>query len=407
MAQEFGTVIIGAGIGGGTVVETLRDEGYSATIALVGADPAAPYYRPDLSKKVMLEGSDPAESALRGEEWYPAHDVTTFFGTTVTELDAKNRSITLDDGNSLNYGQAILATGSTPRTLDVPGADLGNIHTLRDAGDAVAIRSQFGQGSKVVIIGGGWVGLEVAAAAKNAGCEVTVVVRSAPPLRSVLGEEIGAYFEDLHRANGISFVSDAEATGFSGSKAVESVQTTVGDLSADLVVVGIGANPSIALAEAAELDTDGGIIVDEHMRSSDPSILAIGDIAEARNTLLNRRLRVEHWDNAVRQAEVAAATITGGEMTTGDKTYDWQPYFYTDQFDLGMEYVGHGTSDDDVVIRGDKSSGEFIVFWTRGGTVIAAMNVNIWDVGDELRALIGKDVSAARLQDESIELTEL
>ncbi|WP_350271291.1 FAD-dependent oxidoreductase [Brevibacterium sp. CBA3109] len=402
MAQEFGTVIIGAGIGGGTAIEALRDGGYTAPIALIGAEPAAPYYRPDLSKKVMLEDSDPAESALRGADWYPAHDVTTFFGTTVTELDAGKRSITLDNGENLAYGQIILATGSTPRTLDVPGADLGNIHTLRDAGDAVAIRSQFGQGNKVVIIGGGWVGLEVAAAAQNAGCDVTVVLRSNPPLKSALGTEIGQYFEQLHRSKGIEFVTDADTTGFSGTKAVESVQTSAGDLPADLVVVGIGADPTIELASSAGVDTDNGVVVDEHMRSSDPSIFAIGDIAAAQNTLLKQRLRVEHWDNAVRQAEVAAATITGG-----DKEYDWQPYFYTDQYDLGMEYVGHGTSDDDVVIRGDKSSGEFIVFWTRGGTVTAAMNVNIWDVGDELRALIGTSVSAARLQDESIDIKEL
>lgn len=402
MAQEFGTVIIGAGIGGGTAVEALRDSGYAGSIALIGSDPAAPYYRPDLSKKVMLEGSDPAESALRGAEWYPAHDVTTFFGTTVTKLDAKNQTVTLDDGESLVYGQVILATGSTPRALDVPGAELGNIHTLRDAGDAVAIRSQLSQGNKVVIIGGGWIGLEVAAAAQNAGCEVTVVLRSTPPLKSALGEEIGRYFEELHRSNGIEFVTEADTTGFSGSKAVESAQTSAGDLPADLVVVGIGVGPTIDLATSAGLDTDNGVLVDEHMRTSDPNIFAIGDIAAAQNTLLKQRLRVEHWDNAVRQAEVAASTITGG-----DKEYDWQPYFYTDQYDLGMEYVGHGTSDDDVVIRGDQSTGEFIVFWTRSGTVTAAMNVNIWDVGDELRALIGKSVSAARLQDESIELAEL
>ncbi|MDN5585361.1 MAG: FAD-dependent oxidoreductase [Brevibacterium sp.] len=402
MAQEFGTVIIGAGIGGGTAVEALRDGGYTGSIALIGADPAAPYYRPDLSKNVMLEGSDPAESALRGEDWYPAHDVTTFFGTTVTGLDPQQQRLTLDNGENLVYGQVILATGATPRTLDVPGADLGNIHTLRDAGDAVAIRSQLSRGSKVVIIGGGWVGLEVAAAAQNAGSDVTVVLRSTPPLKSALGKEIGEYFEELHKANGIKFVTEAETNGFSGTKAVESVKTSAGDLPADLVVVGIGADPTIDLAVSAGLETDNGVLVDEHMRSSDANILAIGDIAAAQNTLLNQRLRVEHWDNAVRQAEVAAATITGG-----DKEYDWEPYFYTDQYDLGMEYVGHGLSDDDVVIRGDKASGEFIVFWTRGGTVTAAMNVNIWDVGDELRALIGTSVSAARLQDESIELTEL
>ena len=403
MAQEFGTVVIGAGIGGGTVVESLRDAGYAASIALVGADPAAPYYRPDLSKKVMIEGSDPTDSALRGDEWYSAHDVSTFFGTAVTSIDPAAQTVTLDNGEQLQYGQAILATGSTPRTLDVPGAQLANIHTLRDAGDAVAIRGQFGEGKKVAVIGGGWVGLEVAAAAKLNGCDVTVILNSgAPPLSSVLGQELGEHFEALHQKNGVTFLKEANTTSFTGSTAVEAVETSAGSVPADLVVIGIGADPTVDTAASAGLSTDNGVVVDEHMRTSDGSILAIGDIANAQNTLRNERLRIEHWDNAVRQAEVAASTVTGGS-----KAYDWQPYFYTDQFDLGMEYVGHGSATDEVVIRGDQSSGEFIVFWTRDGRVTAAMNVNVWDYGDELRALIGKEVSAERLGDEQVPVGEL
>lgn len=181
MAQEFGIVVIGAGIGGGQVVEALRNDGFAGTIALIGADPLPPYYRPDLSKKVMLEDTDPADSALRGPEWYPAHDVTTFFGDVATQLDTDARTVTLASGEELTYGQVILSTGSTPRTLQVPGEDLANVHTLRSAGDAVAIRSQFGDGRKVVIDGGGWIGLEVAAAARSHGSDVTVVVRDAPP----------------------------------------------------------------------------------------------------------------------------------------------------------------------------------------------------------------------------------
>ncbi|MFP3396518.1 FAD-dependent oxidoreductase [Brevibacterium sp. SIMBA_078] len=403
MAEEFGTVVIGAGLAGGTVVESLRNAGYTARIALVGTEPAAPYYRPDLSKKVMIEGSDPADSALRGEDWYSAHDVETFFGTSVNSIDTDAQTVTLDDGGDLSYGQVILATGSVPRTLDVPGAQLGNIHTLRDAGDAVAIRSQFGEGKKVAIIGGGWIGLEVAAAAKSHGCDVTVILHTdAPPLSGVLGPELGEYFEDLHRKNGVNFLKDADTTVFTGDSAVEAVETSAGSVPADLVVIGIGADPAVDLASSAGLTTENGVIVDEQMRASDGSILAIGDIANAQNVLRGERLRVEHWDNAVRQAEVAASTISGGT-----KSYDWQPYFYTDQFDLGMEYVGRGGSEDDVVIRGDKSSGEFIVFWHRGGKVTAAMNVNVWDYGDELRALIGKEVSADRLADDQVPVGEL
>ena len=403
MAEEFGTVVLGAGLAGGTVVESLRDAGYTAQIALVGADPAAPYYRPDLSKKVMIEGSDPADSALRGEDWYPAHNVSTFFGTSATSIDTDAQTVDLEDGRELSYGQVILATGAVPRTLDVPGVQLGNIHTLRDAGDAVAIRSQFGDGKKVAVIGGGWIGLEVAAAAKSHGSDVTVVLRTdAPPLSSVLGQELGEYFEDLHRKNGVNFLKNADTTAFTGDSAVEAVETSAGSVPADLVVVGIGADPAIDLASSAGLSTENGVIVDEQMRTLDGNVLAIGDIANAQNTLRGERLRVEHWDNAVRQAEVAASTISGGT-----KSYDWQPYFYTDQFDLGMEYVGRGATEDDVVIRGDKSSGEFIVFWHRDGTVTAAMNVNVWDYGDELRALIGNNVTADRLADEQVPVGEL
>ncbi len=402
MAQEFGIVVIGAGIGGGQVVEALRNDGFAGTIALVGADPLPPYYRPDLSKKVMLEDTDPVDSALRGPEWYPAHDVTTFFGDVATQLDTDARTVTLASGEELSYGQVILSTGSTPRTLQVPGEDLANVHTLRSAGDAVAIRSQFGEGRKVVIDGGGWIGLEVAAAARSHGSGVTVVVRDAPPLKKVLGEEMGQYFEDLHTAHGVTFLDNAEITGFTGEEAVSAVQTTQGEIPADLVVIGIGAEPTIELAEATDIEIDNGIPVDERMRTSTGNVLAIGDIANAFNTRLDSRIRVEHWDNAVRQADVAASTLTGG-----DKVYDWEPYFYTDQYDLGMEYVGHGSGDDDVVIRGDKDSGEFIVFWLKDGTLTAAMNVNIWDVSDELRALIGRDIAPERLADESVPLTEL
>lgn len=402
MTQQYGTVIIGAGVGGGHAVKEIRDAGYDRSIALLGSEPQAPYHRPDLSKKVLVEGVDPLELTLEDDAWYTDHDVHTFFGTTATSFDPEAKTVTLESGETLAYEKLILATGSTPRRLDLPGSGLTNVLTLRDAADAVKVRTGFGEGMRVVIIGGGWIGLEVAAAAKLNGAEVTVILRSAPPLKRALGEEIGRYFEELHTKNGVVFRSDIEVTGFSGTDSVETVDSTDGSLPADLVVVGIGATPNTQIAEAAGLAVDGGVIVDEHMVSSSPDVLAIGDIAKANNTLLGGQVRVEHWDNAVRQAGVVASTLTGRQ-----KVEDWQPYFYTDQFDLGMEYVGQATPEDDVVIRGDKSSGEFIVFWTREGVITAAMNVNVWDYSDELRALVGKSVSAARLQDESIPVGEL
>ncbi|RBP64269.1 3-phenylpropionate/trans-cinnamate dioxygenase ferredoxin reductase subunit [Brevibacterium sanguinis] len=402
MAQEFGTVVIGAGIGGGHVVKELREQGYDKPIALVGSESLPPYHRPDLSKKVLVEGADTTELGLEEEGWYAEHDITTYFGTDATGIDAAAHTVELGSGETLRYEKLVLATGSVPHALDLPGAALDNVITLRDADDAEAIRARFAEGANVVIIGGGWIGLEVAAAAKVNGCTVTVLLRSTPPLRAALGEEIGQYFADLHARNGVVFRTDATTTGFSGAGTVSGVETDNGSIPADLVVIGIGAAPATSLAEAAGLTVDDGVVVDEHLVTSDPDILAIGDIADAPNTLLGRRLRVEHWDNAVRQAAVAAATIRGHQ-----RSYDWQPYFYTDQFDLGMEYVGTSAPDDDVVIRGEKSSGEFIVFWTRDDTVTAAMNVNIWDSSDELRALVGKSVPASRLQDTSIPVGEL
>ncbi len=402
MAQEFGTVVIGAGIGGGHVVKELREQGYDRPIALIGSESLPPYHRPDLSKKVLVEGADPTALGLEDEGWYAENDITTFFGTDATDVDAAAHTVELGSGETLSYEKLVLATGSIPNTLDLPGSALDNVVTLRDADDAEAIRAQFGDGRNVVIIGGGWIGLEVAAAARANGAEVTVLLRSAPPLKAALGEEMGRHFEELHAANGVVFRTDAQTTGFSGAGTVSGVETDNGSIPADLVVIGIGASPATALAEAAGLDLDNGVVVDDRLVSSDPDILAIGDIANAPNTLLGERLRVEHWDNAVRQAGLAAATIRGEE-----RSYDWQPYFYTDQFDLGMEYVGRSAPDDEVVIRGDRSGGEFIVFWTRHGRVSAAMNVNVWDCGDELRALVGKTVDPARLQDESVPVGEL
>ncbi|WP_309131742.1 FAD-dependent oxidoreductase [Brevibacterium sp.] len=402
MTQRFGTVVIGAGIGGGHVVKELRDQGYDKPIALIGSESLPPYHRPDLSKKVLVEGVDPTELGLEDEGWYADNDITTFFGTDATGLDAAAHTVELGSGEALSYEKLVLATGSIPNDLDLPGSSLDNVVTLRDADDAEAIRARFSEGANVVIIGGGWIGLEVAAAAKSNGGTVTVLLRSTPPLKSALGEKIGQYFADLHTKNGVVFRTDATTTGFSGAGTVSGVETNNGSIPADLVVVGIGAAPATQLAEEAGLALDNGVLVDEHLVSSDPDILAIGDIANAPNTLLGQRLRVEHWDNAVRQASVAAATICGRQ-----RSYDWQPYFYTDQFDLGMEYVGHSAPDDEVVIRGDKSSGEFIAFWTRDSTVTAAMNVNVWDYGDELRALVGKDVDSARLRDESVPVGEL
>ncbi|MEV4004274.1 FAD-dependent oxidoreductase [Actinomadura sp. NPDC049753] len=285
----------------------------------------------------------------------------------------------------------------------IPGTGLAGVHTLRRIGDSDALRAALDESGRWVVIGGGWIGLEVASAARAAGREVTVLEQAPLPLQRVLGDRLGRYFAELHRSHGVDLrtgVSIFEIVG-SGGRAT-GVRTDRGLVPADLVVIGAGATPNTALAADAGLKVDGGVVADERLRTSDPAILAAGDVVNARNSALGRSLRVEHWDNAIRQGRLAAKSILGRP-----DRYDWQPYFYTDQFDLGMEYVGHARSDDDVVVRGDTTSGEYIAFWLRDGLVTAAMNVNVWDVNDDLRALIGRAITADRLADADTALGDL
>lgn len=407
MTAGPGCVVVGAGLAAANVVETLRDRGYDGTVTLIGDEHDRPYERPPLSKD-YLQGNAAIEDAyVHAQSWYAEHAVDTRFGETVTAIDAKARTVTLSAGGTLDYRELVIATGSRARTLDIAGMDLSGVHTLRRIADSNALRAAFTTGKRVVLIGAGWIGLEVAAAAQKAGCRVTVLEYAAQPLGTVLGDELTQYFADLHRSNGVDLRTGVSVSGIVGSGGtVSGVQ--VGDelLDADVVVVGVGATPNIELAAAAGLDVGGekgnGIEVDEHLRTSDPAIYAVGDVANAFNSTLGRRLRVEHWDNAIRQGKLAAESILGSAAS-----YDWQPYFFTDQFDLGMEYVGDCGAGDDVVIRGDKTTGEFIAFWLADGRVNAAMNVNIWDVNDDLRALVGREIDADRLADTDIALTDL
>jgi 3-phenylpropionate/trans-cinnamate dioxygenase ferredoxin reductase subunit len=287
--------------------------------------------------------------------------------------------------------------------LGIPGAELAGVHYLRRLGDSAALRSALANSGRIAIIGAGWIGLEVAAAARLAGLEVTVLEYGAHPLQRVLGDEMGAYFAGLHRARGVDLRTGVSVTSVLGAGGrATGVQTSDGIVPADVVVIAVGAVPAVELASQAGLEVADGISVDERLRTADPAILAAGDVASAVNTGLGYRLRVEHWDNAIRQGKLAARTILGA-----DGCYDWQPYFYTDQFDLGMEYVGHAGAGDEVVIRGAREGGEFIAFWIRDNRIRAAMNVNIWDVNDDLRALIGQPADRGQLLDAGIPLTEL
>jgi 3-phenylpropionate/trans-cinnamate dioxygenase ferredoxin reductase component len=392
-------VIIGGGLAGAKTAIGLRDGGFTGSLTIVGDETHPPYERPPLSKEYLQGESKADDMLVVPASWYDDNNVTRIEGVAAERIDRDAKTVHLADGRDVPYATLVIATGATPRRLDIPGKELAL--TLRRIEDSEALQKAYGDVSSVVIIGGGWIGLETAAAARKAGLDTTVLERESLPLQHVLGDELATYFAELHRHNGVDVRTSVSVDSISGSGPYV-VHTGDGDVTADLVVMGVGAAPDTELAEQAGLDVDNGITFDESFHSSDPAIFAVGDVANARNSARDETLRVEHWDNAIRQGEAVAKVILGQ-----DTSYDWQPYFFSDQFDLGMEYVGRSSATDEVVIRGDKSSGEFIAFWIADGRVTAGMNVNVWDVNDDLRALVGRTVDRGRLADPDVPLTEV
>lgn len=393
-------LIAGAGLAAASLIDELRDLGDDRSVLLVGEEGESPYERPGLSKGVLL-GQDPMESVyVHDRSHYESRAVQTTLSDAVTGIAPDSRTVRLASGAEVGYTDLVLATGATPRRLPIQGMDLPGVHTLRRIPDSEAIKGTFGKGRRLVIIGAGWIGLEVAAAARQAGTEVTVLEAADTPLQSTLGAELGTYFAQLHRGHGVDLRTGAQAVAIEGTDSVTGVRVAEQVLPADAVLVAVGAAPNTGLAESAELEVENGILVDERLRAAE-GIYAIGDVANAVNTALGQRVRVEHWDNAIRQGKLAAKVLVGT-----DEVYDWQPYFFTDQYDLGMEYVGRGLPEDRVVIRGALES-EFLAFWLRSGVLAAAMNVNIWDVSDQLRGHIGREIAAERLADPGLPLADL
>jgi len=384
MAEHTGpdnVVIVGGGLAGAKTAEALREQGYAGPVVLLAAEDEPPYERPPLSKG-YLAGKDAFEKALvHPEAWYADHDVELRRGTEVTAIDRTAHEVVLADGGRIRYGVLVLATGAEPRSLPIPGADTALV--LRTHADSDRIRATFGEGRRLVVVGAGWIGLEVAAAARAAGTDVVVLEAAEQPLLGVLGPEMGAVFAALHRDHGVDLRLGAKIAGISPS----GVRLEDGEeIAADAVVLGVGVRPRTELAEAAGLEVDNGVLVDASLRTSDPDIYAVGDIANHDHPVLGRRVRVEHWANALNQPATAAAALLGG-----DAAYDRLPYFFSDQYDLGMEYVGHATRDDTarVVVRGDLDKREFVAFWLDAqDRILAAMNVNVWDVPDQVRPLI-------------------
>jgi 3-phenylpropionate/trans-cinnamate dioxygenase ferredoxin reductase subunit len=391
--------VIGGGLAGGKAVEALRAEGFDGRLVLFGAEAHRPYERPPLSKG-YLQGADEREAVfVHAPDWYAEHDVDLRLETPVVGLDRHAHELISRHGDPLHYDRLLLATGATPRHLRLPGADLFGVRYLRTLDDSDALRAAFHPGVRVVVIGGGWIGLETAAAARLAGAEVTLLESAPLPLLRVLGPQMATVFADLHRAHGVDLRTGVTVAALRPAKgdasAVGGVELDDGTLlDADVVVVGIGVIPNVDLATSAGLVVDDGVLVDASLRTSDPDVFAAGDVANAEHPVLGRRVRVEHWANALHQPEVAAAAMLGG-----DAVWDRLPYFFTDQYDLGMEYVGLADADDEVVVRGDVDAREFVSFWVRDGRVRAGMNVNIWDVTDRIRDMIlaGEPVEAFEL----------
>lgn len=398
-------VIVGGGLAAGKAAEALREHGHSGPLIIIGDEREKPYIRPPLSKGYLLGKEERDSIFVHPDDWYREHDVDLLLDTRARAVDRRARTVELDDGRQVPYTKLLLATGSTPRRLTVPGADLDNVLYLRRVGDSERLKSAFTAGAKIVVIGAGWIGLETAAAARTAGAEVTVLEHAELPLLKVLGREAAEVFAALHADHGVNLLPDVDVDSLTGTNGrVDGVRLADGrHLAADAVVVGIGITPNVQLAQEAGLDVQNGIITDEHLQTSGADIYAAGDVANAYHPLLGRHLRVEHWANALHQPDVAALSMLGK-----DAVYDRLPYFYTDQYDLGMEYTGYTEPGgyDRVVFRGEPSERRFIAFWMAGSRVLAGMSVNVWDVMAPIRSLItsGSDFDDALLSDPNVPL---
>ncbi|NLU63126.1 FAD-dependent oxidoreductase [Rhodococcus sp. HNM0563] len=411
MSGEKTFVIVGAGLAGAKVAEELRARDFPGQVVLIGAEEHLPYERPPLSKEYFAGAKRLLDFTVQRGDWYRDHRVDLRLGTTVTAIDPAAHTVSLPDGSTVHYDKLALATGSRSRRLPLPGADAPGVHVLRTVGEAdellAAIRRDNGPAARLAIIGAGWIGLEIAAGSRGRGAEVTVIESAQTPLYAALGPEMGAVFAELHRSHGVDLRlgTSVSEIAVAGGRAAGVVLADGTPVHADAVLVAVGAAPNVELARDAGLEVDTGVLVDASLATSDPDIVAVGDIAAAEHPGLGCRVRVEHWANALNQPAVAAATMLGI-----DASYDRLPYFFTDQYDLGMEYVGLAPSDAHVVTRGDVAKHEFLAFWLDDdNTVRAGMNVNVWDAGDDIRTLIssGSRVDAVRLADANVPLADV
>jgi 3-phenylpropionate/trans-cinnamate dioxygenase ferredoxin reductase subunit len=401
-------VIVGGGLGGAKAAEALREKGFDGKVVLLADEEYLPYERPPLSKEFLAGKKSLSDFTVHDSEWYRDNKIDLRVGTEALAIDRKAHTVALADDTNLRYDKLLLATGSRARWLSIPGADSTGVHHLRKFGDAENLNTVLKDGTSLAIIGAGWIGLEVAASARERGVDVTVVETAKAPLIGAVGEEVGDVFAQLHRDHSVDLrletevkeitVEDGKATGLK-----------LGDgstITADRVLIAVGAQPNIELADDAGLSTgDGGVLVDASLCTSDPDIYAVGDIAAAEHPLFEDRIRTEHWANALKQPAIAVAGMLG---ESGE--YSELPYFFTDQYELGMEYAGHAPGSNRVVFRGDVDSREFVAFWLDADNrVLAGMNVNVWDVLDDIKSLIRKKtpVNLNKLVDPETSLGDL
>jgi 3-phenylpropionate/trans-cinnamate dioxygenase ferredoxin reductase subunit len=405
MTNDQTFVVVGAGRAGAKAAETLRAEGFDGRLLLIGAEDVRPCERPPLSKDYLRGEVGREKVYVHDEGFYAEHDIELRLSRTAVRLDTASSEVALDDGERLRYDRLLLATGAEPRRLPIPGAELDGVMYLRSVEDSDRLRERLDRGGKVVVVGAGWIGSEVAASARQRGLDVTVIDPLTVPLERVLGADVGAIYRDIHTDHGVQMLMGTGVAAFEGDRAVERVRTDDGrEMDCDFVVVGVGVQPRTGLAAEAGIAIDNGILVDEHLQTSASGVFAAGDVANAHHPLYGERIRVEHWANALHQGPVAARAMLGHAVA-----YDLVPYFFSDQYDVGMEYAGFAREWDRVVFRGDPATREFIAFWLVGDRVVAGMNVNVWDVTDPIQRLIRERVAVddRRLADPDVPLEQL
>jgi 3-phenylpropionate/trans-cinnamate dioxygenase ferredoxin reductase subunit len=405
MESKESFVIVGAGLAGAKAAETLRAEGFEGRVVLLGEETRRPYERPPLSKQYLRGEKGFEEAAVHTAEFYEEQEIDLRTSTKVIDLDVTAREVIFSSGERLAYDRLLIATGAAPRQLTITGSQLRGVHYLRTVSDADNIRNAIAHGGRLVIVGAGWTGSDVAASAIELGASVSLVDPAPVPLERVLGREVGEIYRNLHAAHGVDLHLGVNVDALIGSDRVEAVRLNDGsELSAAVVVVGIGVEPRVELATGAGLSVDNGILVDEFLQTSVPDVYAVGDVASVFHRRYGRSFRLEHWSAALNQGPAAARNMLGQQQP-----YEHTPYFYSDQYDLSMEYRGWAPVLEEIVFRGDVAGRQFLAFWLYQQRVVAVMNANIWEMGDEIEHIVnaGQPIDADELRHGGTDLASL